>query len=139
MILFLAFNVLDQQHDRVTGILKGSSQHDGYRVVFLDAPRGAPRDEGSSRRSLEQGISVIAGLAMIVAYAGLFLDKWGILSHISVWGMVFYPCALRERGSGGVAAGQDHMGLGVGSQPPNMVTDDWERDMNDATVFVLTL
>ena len=66
VIVFLIVNVWDLQRDRIGRILQKQPDYDGYGVVFRDA---------RSRR-FEQGISIIIGIAVTVAYAGLLWHKW---------------------------------------------------------------
>ncbi len=85
VILFLAFNVLDLQRDRVSRILVSNTQYSGYGVAFQDTESQNGTIRHSSRRFWEQRISVFVGVALIVAYAGLFLYKWGLLHK---WGLL---------------------------------------------------
>ena len=82
VIIFLAFNVLDLQRGRVAQILVSAPQYQGYGVSFQDTVIEGKTIEHSSRRTAEQWISVAVGLALIVAYGGLFLHKWGLLPQI---------------------------------------------------------
>ena len=65
VIVFLAFNVLDLQRDRRALILHYDAG--GQYAVFF-------RDQGS--RTVEQWVSVMAGLAVVVAYFCLLGAKW---------------------------------------------------------------
>ena len=91
VIIFLAFNVLDLQRDRVSRILKKNPEYGGYGVAFQDTVSQAERVEHSSRRTVEQGISIGVGGALIVAYAGLFLHKWGLWEQITAAAAGFLP------------------------------------------------
>ena len=82
VIVFLTFNVLDLQRARVSRILESSPQYQGYGVAFQDTVRGGGGIEHSGRRAAEQWISVAVGLALIVAYAGLYLHKWGLWPQV---------------------------------------------------------
>ena len=82
VIVFLTFNVLDLQRDRVARILEASPQYQGYGVAFQDTVREGGRLEHSGRRTAEQWISVAVGIALIVAYPGLFLHKWGLWPQV---------------------------------------------------------
>lgn len=82
VILFLAFNVLDLQRDRVSRILEHNLEYDGYGVAFWDTVSQAERIEHTNRRTVEQWISVGVGVALIVAYAGLFLHKWELWEQV---------------------------------------------------------
>ena len=84
VILFLTFNVLDMQRGRVSRILEVIPQYGGYSVVFQDINGQGGAIKGTIRRTAEQWISVVAGLAIIIAYAVLFLQKWGLLVHFSL-------------------------------------------------------
>lgn len=65
VIVFLAFNVLDIRQDRRALILHDDAG--GQYSVFF-------RDQGS--RMVEQWVSVMVGLAVVVAYFGLLGAKW---------------------------------------------------------------
>ena len=65
VIVFLAVNVFDLQRARGARILRRSDSG-GYTLVFQD----------SSRRKVEQGITIAVGIAIVVAYAGLLGCKW---------------------------------------------------------------
>ena len=82
VILFLVFNVLDLQRDRVSRILEQNPEYGGYGVAFQDTVSQAERVEHTSRRTVEQWISVCVGVALIVAYAGLFLHKWELWEQL---------------------------------------------------------
>ena len=82
VIVFLTFNVLDLQRDRVAKILVSAPQYHGYGVAFQDTVRQGDTIERSGRRKTEQWISVAVGLVLIVAYSGLFLHKWGLLAQV---------------------------------------------------------
>lgn len=82
VILFLGFNVLDLERERKSGILEPAPENGGYRAAFGDAAAAGAAAEPSNRRTVEQWISVGVGLALIVAYAGLFLHKWGLWEQI---------------------------------------------------------
>ena len=68
VIIFLTFGIGDLQRDRIARIrLSRSSSLDGeYEVLFQD----------ETRRHTEQAISVVVGLIIVGAYAGLFSNKW---------------------------------------------------------------
>ena len=83
VVIFLTFNVLDLQRVRSEKILWGptelpsdetsessqrqsSSLYQRYAVVFSD----------QVKRTIEQWISVVAGLAIVAAYVCLFGNKW---------------------------------------------------------------
>ena len=85
VIIFLTFNVLDLQRDRIARILEPFPRRRGYGVAFYDTVRQGGTMEHSGRRTAEQWISVAVGLALIVAYAGLFLHKWGQLTYFLSW------------------------------------------------------
>ena len=85
VILFLAFNVLDLQRDRVSRILKHNPQYGGYGVAFQDTESQNGTTRHTSRRTVEQWISIAVGLSLIVAYAGLFLHKWEVWPQIVAW------------------------------------------------------
>lgn len=91
VIIFLAFNVLDLQRDRVSRILQKNPEYGGYGVAFQDTVSQAGRVEHSSRRTVEQGISIGVGGALIVAYAGLFLHKWGLWEQLMAAAAGFLP------------------------------------------------
>ena len=91
VIIFLACNVLDLQRDRVSRILKKSPEYGGYGVAFQDTVSQAERVEHTSRRTVEQGISIGVGGALIVAYAGLFLHKWGLWEQLMAAAAGFLP------------------------------------------------
>ena len=66
VVVFLIVNVWDLHRDRAGLILSSQQTTDGFGVIFGDA---------KSRR-FEQSVSVVIGLSMIIAYAGLFWYKW---------------------------------------------------------------
>lgn len=82
VILFLLFNIVDLARERGSRILKRDSEHGG-RVAFGDTAQAGATGESSNRRTVEQWISVGVGVALIVAYAGLFLHKWGLWEQIA--------------------------------------------------------
>ena len=82
VIVFLTFNVLDLQRDRVARILVSAPQYHGYGVAFQDTVRQGGTIKHSGRRKTEQWISVAVGLVLIAAYSGLFLHKWGLLAQV---------------------------------------------------------
>ena len=82
VIVFLTFNVLDLQRDRVSKILEDYPRTGGYGVAFLDTVRQRGQIVHTGRRIAEQWISVAVGLGLIVAYACLFLDKWGLWPQV---------------------------------------------------------
>ena len=90
VILFLGFNVLDLERERHSGILEPDPEHGGYRAAIGEAAAGAAT-EPSNRRTVEQWISIGVGLALIVAYAGLFLHKWGLWEQIVAAATGFLP------------------------------------------------
>ena len=65
VIVFLIFNALDLQRERLGAILK-KANGGGYRVAFGDA----------RSRVFEQRVSVVVGLALSATYAGLLWEKW---------------------------------------------------------------
>jgi len=65
VIVFLIFNALDLQRERLGTILK-KANGGGYRVAFGDA----------RSRVFEQRVSVVVGLALSATYAGLLWEKW---------------------------------------------------------------
>ena len=85
VIVFLAFNVLDLQRDRISRILKHNPQYGGYGVAFQDTESQNGTTRHTSRRTVEQWISVVVGLTLIVAYAGLFVNKWEVWPLIVAW------------------------------------------------------
>ena len=91
VIIFLAFNVLDLQRDRVSRILQKNREYGGYGVAFQDTVSQAERVEHTSRRTVEQGISIGVGGALIVAYAVLFLHKWGLWEQLMAAAAGFLP------------------------------------------------
>ena len=64
--LFLFFNIIDLEHDRVSPVLHRPENSQTYQIVFDDA----------TSRTMQQWISVIASVSIIIAYAGLFWGKW---------------------------------------------------------------
>lgn len=91
VIIFLAVNMLDLQRDRVSRILKKNPEYGGYGVAFQDTVSQAERVEHTSRRTVEQGISIGVGGALIVVYAGLFLHKWGLWEQLMAAAAGFLP------------------------------------------------
>ena len=65
VIVFLIFNALDLQRERLGAILK-KANGGGYRVAFGDA----------RSRVFERRVSVVVGLALSATYAGLLWEKW---------------------------------------------------------------
>lgn len=65
VIVFLIFNALDLQRERLGAILK-KANGGGYRVAFGDA----------RSRVFERRVSVIVGLTLAATYAGLLWNKW---------------------------------------------------------------
>ena len=82
VILFLGFNVLDLDRERNSRILEPDPEKGGYRAAFGATASSGPAAESSNRRTVEQRISIVIGGALIVAYAGLFLHKWGLWEQI---------------------------------------------------------
>lgn len=66
VIVFLIVNVWDLHRDRAELVLAAQEGPQGYGVIFRD-----PRS-----RRFEQGVSVVIGLLIIVAYAVLLWYKW---------------------------------------------------------------
>ncbi len=66
VIIFLIVNVWDLHRDRANLVLATQEGPEGYGVIFRD-----PRS-----RRFEQGVSVVIGLLIIVAYAVLLWYKW---------------------------------------------------------------
>ena len=66
VIVFLIVNVWDLHRDRAELVLAAEEGPQGYGVIFRD-----PRS-----RRFEQGVSVVIGLLIIVAYAVLLWYKW---------------------------------------------------------------
>ena len=64
--LFLFFNIIDLEHDRVSPVLHRPENSQTYQIVFDDA----------TSRTMQQWISVIASVSIIIAYAWLFWGKW---------------------------------------------------------------
>ena len=85
VIIFLTFNVFDLQRGRVSRILESNPQYGGYGVAFQDTELRERTIKYTGRRTVEQWISVIVGLLLIVAYAGLFLDKWELWPQLIQW------------------------------------------------------
>ena len=80
VIVFLAFNVLDLQSERISRILALDLQSGDYVVAFQNADWQSQAVEHNSRRAFEQWISVVVGLTIIIAYSVLFLHKWDLWS-----------------------------------------------------------
>ena len=85
VILFLAFNVLDLQRGRVSRILQHNPKYGGYGVDFQDTHIRERSVEHTGRRTVEQWISIAVGLALIFAYAWLFLNKWEVWPQVEAW------------------------------------------------------
>ena len=66
VIIFLIVNVWDLHRDRADLVLATEAGPEGYGVIFRD-----PRS-----RRFEQGVSIVIGLLIIVAYAVLLWYKW---------------------------------------------------------------
>ena len=66
VIIFLNISVWDFHRDRIGAILHRNPEHGWYGVLFRD----------TTNRSFEQGVSIVIGLAVTVAYAFLLWDKW---------------------------------------------------------------
>ena len=66
VIIFLIVNVWDLHRDRAGEILEKREDYNGYGVVFRDAVN----------RRFEQTTSVVIGLLVTLAYAGLLWLKW---------------------------------------------------------------
>ena len=68
VIVFLTFGIGDLQRDRTARIMlsRSVSTSGEYEVLFLD----------ETRRHIEQGITVLVGLLIVAAYAGLLGHKW---------------------------------------------------------------
>ena len=68
VIVFLTFGIGDLQRDRVARIMlsRSTSVRGQYEVLFQD----------ETRPHIEQGITVVVGLLMVGAYAGLLGHKW---------------------------------------------------------------
>ena len=90
VILFLGFNVLDLERERRSRILEPDPEHGGYRAALGDMAAEAAA-EPSNRRTVEQWISIGVGGALIVAYSGLFLHKWGLWEQIAAAATGFLP------------------------------------------------
>ena len=90
VILFMAFNVVDLEQERVSRILKRKARYGGYGVAFPDTTNQVASVEHTGRPTLEQRFSVVVGVFLIVAYACLFLYKWGLLEQ---WGLLEYLVA----------------------------------------------
>ena len=91
VILFLGFNVLDLERERRSGILEPDPEHGGYRAAIGDTAQEGAAAESSNRRTVEQGISISVGGALIVAYAGLFLHKWELWEQLMAAAAGFLP------------------------------------------------
>lgn len=91
VILFLGFNVLDLERERHSGIMEQDPEHDGYRAALGSTGPAGVAAESSNRRTVEMLISLGVGLALIVAYAGLFLHKWGLWEQLMAAGTGFLP------------------------------------------------
>lgn len=66
VIIFLITNVWDLHRDRADLVLANQQNSQGFGVIFRDA---------RSRR-FEQSVSLVVGLLIIIAYAGLLWYKW---------------------------------------------------------------
>ena len=66
VVVFLIVNVWDLHRERADLVLAASEDTAGYGVIFRD-----PRS-----RRFEQSMSLVIGLLLIVAYAGLLWYKW---------------------------------------------------------------
>ena len=66
VVVFLIVNVWDLHRERADLVLAASEDAAGYGVIFRD-----PRS-----RRFEQSMSLVIGLLLIVAYAGLLWYKW---------------------------------------------------------------
>lgn len=66
VIIFLIVNVWDLHRERADLVLAASEETTGYGVIFRD-----PRN-----RRFEQSMSLVIGLLIILAYAGLLWYKW---------------------------------------------------------------
>ena len=82
VIVFLTFNILDLQRNRVARILEEDPQHGWYGVAFQDTVHQGGAIRHSGRRTAEQWISVAVGVALIVAYASLLSQKWGVWPQV---------------------------------------------------------
>ena len=91
VILFLGFNVLDLERERRSGILEPDPEHGGYRAALGAAASSGAAAEPSNRRTVEQWISIGVGGALIVAYAVLFLHKWGLWEQLMAAGTGLLP------------------------------------------------
>ncbi len=91
VILFLGFNVLDLERERSSRILEPDPEHGGFRAAFGATASSGAAAESSNRRTAEQWISIGVGGALIVAYAGLFLHKWGLWEQLMAAAAGFLP------------------------------------------------
>ena len=91
VILFLGCNVLDLERERSSRILEPDPEHGGYRAAFGETAAAGAAAEQDNRRTVEQWISIGVGGALIVAYAGLFLHKWGLWEQITAAAAGFLP------------------------------------------------
>ncbi len=68
VIIFLTFGIGDLQRDRIARIMlsRSVSRSGEYEVIFQD----------QTRRHIEQAITVVVSLLIVVAYAGLLGHKW---------------------------------------------------------------
>lgn len=91
VILFLGFNVLDLERERRSRILEPDPEKGGYRAALGETAAAGAAAEPSNRRTVEQWISIGVGGALIVAYAGLFLHKWGLWEQLMAAATGFLP------------------------------------------------
>ena len=94
VIIFLAFNVVDLQRNRVSRILEPDRRYgvdDDYGVTFQDERSLGESVGRPNSRTAEQRISVAVGLVLIFAYAWLFLNKWEVWPQLVAWfiGLLF--------------------------------------------------
>ncbi len=66
VVVFLTVNVLDLQADRNSPVLERRDELGGFGVNFED----------EKDRTAERWVSVLAGVGVGVAYAGLLAHKW---------------------------------------------------------------